>query len=414
MTTRAELLRRAGLSDQRIAGRAGAHVLIGGRSVLNFTSSTYLGLHDHPRVLRALSLTARSIGISLGIPRALGVDHITRDLENAIARLVRQERALVFTSTTHLALDVLPLLVGARGTIAIDERAYPLSFEGAHAAARHGAALRTFRHNDPDSLQRVLHHSHRPIAIVVDGVYPAGGYPAALREFDHLARRYGAWLYVDDAHGLGVLGAEPKPDQPYGEGGGGTPLHCGIKPDRVLHVGSLSKAFGIPLAFVAGPARVIERLGAAASFVHASPPAPPLVAAAVEVLRIHAALGDRIRRRVLDRVLRFRDRVFRSGSGKLGASLFPLQTLPFETAERALAVGCALRAHDIWPVVQLNPPDRPRGGVLRWAITARHTEADLDRVVDALGWIAAEANDQVAASSAPVFSATLRSGGIGR
>lgn len=381
MTTRMDLLRRGGLADQRIAARAGAHVRINGRWALNFTSSTYLGLHDHPGALRAFNLAARSIGISIGIPRVLGIDQATHDLENVIASLVRQERALVFTSTTHLALDALPLLAGSRGTIAIDERAYPISVEGAVAAARHGATIRAFRHNDPDALHRVLRRSRRPLAIVVDGVYPAGSYGAALREFDHLARRYDAWLYVDDAHGIGVLGAGPKPDQPYGSGGGGTPLHCGIAPDRVLHVGSLSKAFGIPVAFIAGPAQVIRRLEAAASFVHASPPAPPIVAAALAVLRVHALHGDQIRQRLLRRVVFFRDRVLRSGCSDPGSSLFPLQSLYVETVDQALAVGCALRAHDIWPVVQLNPPDRPHAGALRFAITARHTHADLARAV---------------------------------
>lgn len=384
MTTRLELLRRGGLARQRITAVAGSHVKIGGRWVLNFTSSTYLGLHRHPLVRHALAGAAATGSSSLGIPRVLGVDGTTGRLEAQIARLVRQDRALVFASTTHLALDVLPLLAGSRGTIVIDERAYPLSFQGAFAAGRHGAAIVRFAHNDPAALQQTLQTQdhRRPIVIVCDGVYAAGGYPAALRPFERLARRYRAMLYLDDAHGIGVLGARPAPDRAYGLGGAGTPAYSGIEAGALVHVGSLSKAFGVPLAFVAGPSRVIEQAEAtASSFVHASPPAPPIVAAASAVLHVHAMLGAATRRRLLHRVLHFRAGLRGCGGFSLGPSMFPLQTLYFETPQAALVVACELRAHDIWPVVQLNPPDHPVGGALRFAITALHTPAEIDRAV---------------------------------
>jgi 8-amino-7-oxononanoate synthase len=94
--------------------------------------------------------------VSLGLPRALGSDPLIDQIETRIARLVGQERALVFPATLHAASDVLPLLAGPRGVIFIDERAYPISLAACQTAQRSGAKLHVFTHNDPRALQRLL------------------------------------------------------------------------------------------------------------------------------------------------------------------------------------------------------------------------------------------------------------------
>lgn len=375
------------LVHQEIEAISGSRWRVDGRWVLTFASTNYLGLAAKPQILTALSCTAARYGISLATPRLLATDRLTGLLESEIASLVGQETAIVFPSTTHVALDVLRLLAGPQGMLLLDERAYPISLEGARAAAHDGARLSTFPHNDHYALRRALqaHANIRDKVIVCDGVYPAGGRPAALREITAAARRFDATVYVDDAHGLGLLGEHPTADMPYGHGGGGTPLHLGAPPGNIVHVGSLSKGLGVPVAFAAGPARFIEYVQkSAASYSHSSPPAIPMLGAALAALRTHALLGEAQRRRLLRLVRRFRAGIAGIGAQLTSPGVFPIQTLTFPTPAAATAAGRYVRQRGVWPVLQLWPPEQPRGGALRFVLTAVHDEADVDEAVEIL------------------------------
>jgi 8-amino-7-oxononanoate synthase len=376
-----------GLVHQSIQEIAGARVQVGSRWLVSFCSTNYLGLNRHPQVLRALARTANRWGSSLGMPRFLATDRLTARLERTIARLVGQEAALVFPSTTHIALDLLPLLSGSRGVLLLDEWAYPISVEGARLAARRGARILRFAHNDPRSLAHALQSvaGVRDKVVVCDGVYPAGGEPARLRDIIPLARASDAVVYVDDAHGMGVLGAGPTRERPYGSGGGGTPAYQALAPGRYTHVGSLSKAFGVPIAFVAAPKAFIDYLRAVApTYTHSSPPALPIVSAALAVLDVHAREGDARRNRLLDRVRRFRKGLAVADLGELSDGLFPIQTLYLETPQAAQAAASKLRRLGLWAALQLGPHDHPGGGVIRFVLTAHHAKQDVEAAVVAI------------------------------
>jgi 8-amino-7-oxononanoate synthase len=136
---------------------------------------------------------------------------------------------------------------------------------------------------------------------------------------------------------------------------------------ELLHVGSLSKALGVPVAFVAGPAEFIEYLRpTAGASAHSSPPAIPTVAAALAALEVHAAHGAALRLRLAARVRQFRAGLRAAGLPLQTAGLFPIQSLGLSTPQAVLAAGRALRWRGVWPVVQLHAPERPRGGVLRF------------------------------------------------
>jgi 8-amino-7-oxononanoate synthase len=427
------------LVAQPLDAAAGPRVRVGGRSVLSFAATDYLGLARDPRVAAATARAVGRWGVSLATPRLLAVDRLTRRLETALARLVGQPAACVFPSTTHAALDVLPLLAGPRGVLLVDEWAYPISLEGARLAAQQGARLERFPHDDLAALaRRLARHAGNPDKVIVcDGVYPVGGRPAPLRAMDALARDFDAVVYVDDAHGVGLLGARtttiPRLGRtgarpftgspvgqmsngpgavppfgrldarslaghrhrqggaggagacPYGWGGGGTPRYLGVAPGRVVHVGSLSKALGVPLAFVAGPRAFVDYLRATApTYTHSSPPALPVLAAALAALAVHAAEGDARRQTLAARVRYFRRALATAGLPPLTDTLFPIQTIGFATPLAARVVAASLRRQGVWPVLQLWPPERPQGGVLRFVLTAQHAESDLDQAVAAL------------------------------
>lgn len=380
-------LQRDGLVRQPVEAAVPPWLQIDGRWVLNFTSTDYLGLGSHPWVVRAAQQAAQQWGMALSMPPYLVQNTLTRRLGTAIARLVGQERALIFPSTTHIALDLLPLLAGKHGTVFLDEWAYPISQEGAALAAHKGARLVTFPHNKGQALAAALQStaSNGERVIVCDGVYSAGGHPAALRSLLRAAGEFGALIYVDDAHGVGILGAHPGPGRPYGSGGGGVCAYLGLPAGRIVHIGSLSKAFGVPLAFAAGPAAFIDYLEAkAGTFVHSSPPDLPSMAAALAALQVHARQGDQLRARLAQRVAQLRAGLRQLGISLAPNRLFPIQTLVFASPEDAQTCGVALRRLGFMSALQFHPPDHPEGAVLRLILTARHSIDDIDALVKAI------------------------------
>jgi 8-amino-7-oxononanoate synthase len=385
-------MKRDGLLDQAVDSASLPRLHINGQSVLNLASPRYLGRDLHHRSAPAIYQTILSWGLSLGMPRLFATDHLTVQLEECLAQLVGQEAALLFPSTAHLALDVIPLLAGARGMILLDQLAYPISKQGVNAAVLRGARSVVFRHNDMAAMEQAIKSgtsSHKTTStypgesdrvIVVDGVYPSGFQPAPLQQIEILARQYGAVIYVDDAHGLGVLGRDFACNPPYGRGGSGTPGWANLPAGRVLHAGSLSKAFGVPLAFAAGPARFIRFLRASSSaIIHSSPPAIPLVAAALAALKAHQICGDELRTRLAQRVKRFRRCLIEAGIDLAGDHLFPIQTLFLPSAQLAWQAARVMRQRGVWTVLQIHPPDNPGGGALRFILTADHSPDAIDQ-----------------------------------
>jgi 8-amino-7-oxononanoate synthase len=371
---------RGGLLGQILDTSASEGDQVWGSKISNFVHSDYLGLSKHPEVIRSACIGAKQLGISTSMPRVVAQVQLSSKLERDLARLVHQEKAALFSSTTHVALDVLPMLAGKNGMLFVDAWAYPISLEGVYAAVRNGAGMMQFAHNDPAALERALRsHGHiRDKVIVCDGVYSAGGGKADLQEFSLLAERYGGLIYLDDAHGLGILGTEPRKNPPFGHGGGGTALFENIPAGNLVYVASLSKALGVPLAFAAGPAKFIEFLSRESkSFVHSSQPALPIVAAAIGALRVNQMEGDQLREKLAQQVKQFIHGFEQMGIQIAANGYFPIQSLYCQSANDALQAGMRLRKNGIWPLLQISPIDFPGGGALRFVISAKHSKTEI-------------------------------------
>jgi 8-amino-7-oxononanoate synthase len=318
------------------------------------------------------------MGTSHSQPRLWANDVLSLSLERELASLADQESALIFASTLHAAHDILSLLAGRGGAIFLDERAYPISEAGAKAA---GASIQRFAHNDPGDLARRLSRCRaRERVIVCDGLYMDEGKPAVLADLCKVAEAHDAYVYVDDAQGIGLLGRAPNAKMPYGYGGGGTPAFYSARPGRVIQVATLAKALGVPLAFAAAPAGFIEYLRTTAfSHIHNSPPAPPVVAAALAAVRLNRDEGNDRRSRLFQLV-----RLLQSGieSGQRSTHNLPMQSIYFDSVDEAATAAASLRRRGIWTVVHFNPPDNPHGGALRLLLTAQHEVGQILRVVD--------------------------------
>jgi len=367
---------------------AGARFHAGGRWWLNFAATNYLGLHAHPAVVAAMADIAAGWGASLGMPRAMAVDRLTVELESTAAELMRQEMSLVFPSTSQAANDLIPQLSRDDGAVFLDEWAYPISVSAAQSAARRGARIVQFAHNNHSHLARLLTNQNavRHKVVVCDGVYAAGGQIANLGNIAEVASRSGAVLYVDDAHGIGLLGEHPTGDRPYGDGGRGTPSYFGVTSARLVHVAGFSKAFGVPLAIVSGSKSLLRPIhDRSMAYVHSSPASPVLVAAALAALRVHRVQGDAIRRRLCKLVRTMRHCL--RGLPTTATSLLPIQSISCRTTREAVFLFRALRQHGVWSVPQAHPRDHPQGGVLRLVITAQHELSEIVSVAELLNRI---------------------------
>lgn len=348
-----------------------------GQRLLAFASNDYLGLANHPAIAAALAEGAQRWGAGSGASHVVS-GHLqpVAELEEALAAFVGRAQALFFSSGYLANLAVLPALL-ERGDVVFHDK---LNHASLIDAVRLGRAQDwRYPHGDMAALERLLQqHRGRRAMIVSDAVFSMDGDVAPLRQLYALACAHDAWLVLDDAHGLGVLGP----------GGAGSLAQAGLPPDpRIVHIGTLGKAAGVAGAFVAGDARVLQWLVQRARpyiFTTASPPA--LACALLAALPLVQA-GDALRAQLQARIAQLR-------AGLAGS---PWRLLPSDTAiqplvlgsnEAALAASQALQAQGLW-VPAIRPPTVPVGSArLRISLSAAHSAGDVARLLQALQGLA--------------------------
>ncbi|ERE18734.1 8-amino-7-oxononanoate synthase [Pseudogulbenkiania ferrooxidans] len=346
----------------------GVDVVIDGEEYLSFASNDYLGLADHPSLVRALQQGADRWGAGSGASHLLtGHTLAHQQAEEELARFVGREAALLFGSGYAANLAVLTSLVG-RGDAVFADKLNHASLNDGCLLAR--ADFQRFRHNDLDHLEQLLAASDAPTKLIaVDAVYSMDGDQAPLPALLALAERYDAWLYVDDAHGFGVLG----------DGRGSVAAHD-LSSERLIYMATLGKAAGLAGAFVAGGRPLIDWLVNKARTYIFTTAQPPALAAAVGVsLRLIAEAGER-RERLGQLIARCRQRL--DGTPYAGQSATPIQPFVVGSDENAVRLADALRRQGYW-VPAVRPPTVPENGSrLRISLSARHELSQLDALLD--------------------------------
>jgi 8-amino-7-oxononanoate synthase len=355
------------------------HVVIDGRELTAFCSNDYLGLAGAPRLAAALAEGARRWGAGSGASHLVsGHYRVQHDLEKRLATFVRRERALVFSTGFMANSGIIPALVGRGDALFADKLNHASLIDGMLLSRAH--ALR-YPHLNLTVLERQLAASTAPVKLIVsDAVFSMDGDVAPLRELMALAERYDAWLLIDDAHGFGVLGPQ----------GRGTLAEAGLPDDaaeswRLIQVGTLSKAAGVSGAFVAGDASVVEWLMQKTRtyiFTTGSPPAlAQTLLASVDL--IEADEGDARRAQLAALIARLAGGLAQK-RWKLLPSRTPIQPLVIGDNADALALADALMNEGLW-VPAIRPPTVPVGSArLRITLSAAHTLADVDRLIEAI------------------------------
>jgi 8-amino-7-oxononanoate synthase len=358
---------------QVLDGPQGVEVRVEGRSYLSFCSNDYLGLANHPEVVAAFHRGLDEYGAGSGAAHLIsGHSRAHHALEEELADYVGRPRALLFSTGYMANLGVVSALAGHGDRVFEDQANHASLLDGARLS---GARLIRYRHGDCAALeQRLAAAPTGEYLVATDGVFSMDGDLAPLPGLAELAAAHEAWLLVDDAHGLGVIGP----------GGRGTAAHYGLTPAQVpILMGTLGKAFGTFGAFVAGSETLVETLiQEARTYIYTTAPPPAAAAATRAALRL--VREQNWRREQLQALVRR----FRNGAAQLGLDLAdsftPIQPLIVGEAAAALQLSDALRARGIL-IGAIRPPTVPPGSArLRITFSAAHSAAQVDRLLDAL------------------------------
>jgi len=352
---------------------SGAEVVVDGEPRVNFCGNDYLGLSRHPVVRAALIDAAQKFGVGSGASHLVtGHSHEHHALEEELAAFVARPRALLFSTGYMANLAALSALARPGDLLAEDKLNHASLLDASFVS---GGRLKRYTHASSAALDRLLADSAYERAVVAtDGVFSMDGDIAPLRELAEVCRRRQAWLVVDDAHGLGVVGAR---------GRGSLEETAQGMDDVPVLVGTLGKAFGTFGAFIAGSEDLIEFLIQRARTYIFTTALPPAVAAATRAaLRLADTESWRRER------LRMLIERFRSGALQLGLTLTdsrtPIQAVVLGEPRRALDASAALYARGIW-IAAIRPPTVPQGtSRLRITLSAVHSDEQVERLLAAL------------------------------
>lgn len=378
---RQHLRRRRATVDAYPEPGSHTQVIVDGRRLVDFSSNDYLGLAAHPALAAAMSECAARCGAGSGASHLIsghGREHAA--LEEELAAFTGRPRALLFSTGYMANLGVVTALAERGESVLLDRLSHASLID---AGLLSGARFRRYPHCDAAAAHRLLAESTpQTTVLATDGVFSMDGDIAPLTALSEAARAHGAWLVVDDAHGLGVLGAN----------GRGALEVAGLDCEEVpVLVGTLGKAFGSFGAFVAGSEDLIELLiQRTRPYIYTTALPQPVAAAARTALRIAREETWR-RERVSALTARFRATARQAGV-PLADSVTPIQPIPLGSAQAALAAQQALREAGFW-VVAIRSPTVPAGAErLRITLTAGHQESQVDALVEAVSRACARAS----------------------
>ena len=372
--TELESLREAGLYNQirTLESPQGAWLVVDGKKVLNFCANNYLGLANHPRIVKAAIEAAEKYGVGPGAVRTIaGTLDLHLELEKKLAKFKRVEKAITFQSGFSANLATIPALVGKEDVIFSDRLNHASIIDGCRLAK---SKIIPYDHCSPASLKEKLDQhrgEYRRALVVTDGVFSMDGDVAPLDEIYEVTRGYDVILMVDDAHGEGVLG----------EGGRGIVDHFNLHGKVDVEVGTLSKAFGVVGGVVAGDPLVVEWLyQRGRPFLFSSAMTLPDVAACIEAVNIledSTELVDKL----WENTTYFKAEMKNLGFDT-GVSTTPITPVMLGEAPLAQEFSKKLFEEGVF-AMSIGFPTVPKGlARIRVMISAAHSWDDLDQALD--------------------------------
>jgi len=367
----------------------GRRIRIGDRWLFDFASCNYLGFDVDREIIEAVPEYLDRWGTHPSWSRLLGSPALYEEIETKLTDLVGSEDSLLLATITHIHMSVIPVLAGS-GTIFLDGRAHKTIYDGAMIAKGHGARIVRFRHDDYGQLEELLRaHETAPKLIALDGVNSMTGNAADIHELVRLAEEHDALLYIDDAHGFGVIG-ERAPDElcHYGTRGNGVVRNQAESYERIILVAGFSKSYSSLLSFLALPTRLKDVLKVAAPPYLFSGPSPTAsLATTLAGLAVNEKRGDLIRYEIFRRTKRVLDRLRELDIYTPNRSGYPLIEIPLARHEDIDVVGRYLFDRGIYVTMAAYPLVPTDEVGFRIQITAANGEEEIDLLCQVLGEI---------------------------
>src|ERR671923_987265 len=337
----AELERSNPMTDAVIDEIDGRMIRIGDKWLSDFASCNYLGFDLDREVIAAVPGYLARWGTHPSWSRLLGSPVLYEQIEERLTALLGAEDTLVLPTITLIHMSVIPVLAGS-GTIYVESRAHKTIYEGCQLAGARGATVKRFEFEDADDLERLLKEGGpMPRLICVDGVNSMTGNAIDLPRFAQLARAYDALLYVDDAHGFGVIGERGDDElSPFGNRGNSIVKHVGETYDHVVLVAGLSKSYSSLAAFLTCPPELKRLLKTAAPpYLYSGPSPTASLATVLAGLDLNERRGDEVRAGLWRKTAMVLECLDRLGAHTPNRSGFPIIEVPLARHEDIDAVG---------------------------------------------------------------------------
>ncbi len=369
----------------------GRRIRIGDHWLCDFASCNYLGFDLHPTIIQSVERELWRWGTHPSWSRLLGNPRPYVEIEEQLTDLLGAPDTLVLPTITLIHTSVIPLLAG-RGTVLIDSQAHKTLYEGAAIARGAGANLCRLRSNDLGHLDEALHSldTTLPRVVCIDGVNSMTGNVPDLPGYARICREYGATLYVDDAHGFGVIGECPTPENPYGLRGNSIVRHFGERYDNIVLVGGFSKAYSSLMAFLALPTSLKNHLKvAAAPYLYSGPSPTASLATVLAGFEVNRSEGDALRQALCRKTARVLGRIGELGLRTLNHSGLPIIELPLGASDDLDAAGRFLFDRGIYVTLAAYPLVPKSQVGFRVQVTAANGDDEIEQLNEVLGELAA-------------------------
>jgi diguanylate cyclase (GGDEF)-like protein len=364
----------------------GRMIRVGSKWLADFASCNYLGFDLDREIIDAVPAYLDEWGTHPSWSRLLGSPILYEQIEERLTALLGSPDSLVLPTITHIHMSVIPVLAN-HGTIFLDSRSHKTIYDGCQMAKTRGASVERFRFEDPQHLDELLRGARSGTKLVcMDGVNSMTGNAPDIRAFAAVARAHGALLYVDDAHGFGVIGERAADElNPYGKRGNSIVRYCDESYDGMVLVGGFSKAYSSLLAFIACPTEIKDLLKvAAAPYLYSGPSPVASLATVLAGFDVNESRGDELREIVYKHSRRVLDCLTRLGVATPNRSSLPIIEIPLRDHERIDEVGKFLFERGVYVTLAAYPlvPHNEVG--FRVQLTAANTDAEIDTLIASL------------------------------
>ncbi len=372
--------------DAVIEEIAGRRIRIGDHWLVDFASCNYLGFDLDPQIMDSVAPMIAKWGTHPSWSRLLGNPRPYLDIEDRLTDLLGAQDTLVLPTISQIHSTVIPVLAG-QGTIFMDAQAHKTIYDGCSIARGRGATLARFAANDPWDLELQLRDADPalPRLVCMDGVNSMTGNMPDLRVFAQVCREYGALLYVDDAHGFGVIGERPDLGLSYGHRGNGIVRHFDESYDNIVLVGGFSKAYSSLMAFLALPTAMKNLIKVAApTYLYSGPSPTASLATVLAGMEVNDLRGDAIRSELHRKTARVLETVHSLGLSTPNTSGLPIIEIPLASGDDIDAVGDFLFSRGIYVTLAAYPLV-PRDQVgFRVQVTAANADDEIEQLCTVL------------------------------